>query len=156
MDPVAAPPSRSGLVSFIAWMGIIGGGLGLLASLAVLARPTLAGVAFLLGAASSLVTSLGLRARREWARSGFIYVLVYTTLMGFVAALRFHMPQLASFSQSAGTAPPLTQEQLDSMASQMRPILLGAAIAGAVINGLLLAYFSSRKIRREFDPESAV
>jgi peptidoglycan biosynthesis protein MviN/MurJ (putative lipid II flippase) len=156
MDPASATPHRSGLVSFIAWCGIIGGGFALLGGLTFsLTQPSLRSLAYLLAAIAVLTTSLGLRNRREWARVGFIYSLVYSTVMGLVGALTFHLPQLADVQPTPGPAPAITQAELDAMAQQMRPLVLGAAVVASVINLLLIAYLSRPRVRREFDAESA-
>jgi len=147
---------KSGFVSFVAWFGIASGAAGTLGCLALLpALPSSRMVIGLLSSAALLSTSLGLRARREWARQGFILVLVYTALMGVVGALRARAPRLSDIA-AAGVAPPpgVTQEQLDALGPTIRTAALVAAVVGIVVNGLLILSFCSKRVRREFDAES--
>lgn len=141
---VAEPPvERSSLVTAIAWFGILGGALGTASGLGLmLAAPSVTNVAVLVGAASTLYSSIGLRARREWARVGFMFVLGVTAVAGIFGAVRFRMPRM--------NAPGFTPEQVDMMVRQMRPMMIGTAVLGAIINALLIAHLSSDRVRREF------
>jgi len=149
-DVVEPPGRRSRLVSSVAWFGIVGGALGTLSGAGlVLAAPTLTNVGVLIGSACTLYSSIGLRARHEWARVGFMFVLAVSGVAGIVGAMRFRMPPLTVLGPS-GT-PTLTPEQFDAMAGQLRPLMIGMAVVGAIVNALLIAYFSTQRVRSEFD-----
>jgi hypothetical protein len=135
----------------MAWMAIIGGALGSLGmSLTVVSQPSVTTGVILFDCVCSLITGLGLRARREWARRGFIFVLAYSALMGIVGAFRVRFPAVSDLPQPAGSSPSLTQEQLDAMTAQMRPVVVVMAFLSAVVSALLIAKLSSQKVRDEF------
>jgi FtsH-binding integral membrane protein len=148
---------RSRFVSIVAWLGIISGAFGTLGSISfAVAQPGIRSAIFLLSTVALFVTALGLRARREWARQGFILVLAYTAVMGIIGARTTRPPRLSDYPSYPGvTAPKLTQEQLDAMWSSMRTSMLVMAVMGAALDGLVILAFSSKKIRREFGAESA-
>jgi hypothetical protein len=148
---------RSAFISIMAWLGILSGGFGVLAFVVFLVvQPAFTSAVGFLSSGAALVTALGLRARREWARQGFIAFLAYSSLMAIVGALRWHVPQLTDFKVPPGTAAPaITQAQLDALAASARGPLLVMAGIGTVINLLIILKLRSRRVREEFD-ESAV
>jgi len=153
----AQPARRSGLVTFFAWMSIIGGAFGVLGSAPLLlAQPSTGTIVLLVDALCSFTAGLGLRARREWARRGFIFVLAYSALMALVGAYRFRLPAASELpTRPGGSAPALTPQQLDAITAQMRTPFLVMAFVSALICGLLIAWLCSRRIRYEFNPEMA-
>jgi len=151
VDLEEPPVSRSALVSVVAWFGILGGAMGTLSGLILmLSAPSMTAVSVLVGGAATLYSAIGLRARREWARVGFMVVLAITSLAGIIGALRFRIPGGITVSP-AGGAPAMTPEQLNDIVHQMRPMMIGMAVVSAIVNALLIAYFSSQRVRREFD-----
>ena len=153
--PTRAP--RSGFVSVVAWLGILSGAFGTIGSASLLLwHPGLRILVALLSSLAMLITSLGLRRRREWARQGFIVVMCYSAVLGIVGALRYRPPRLSDFTASGATLPPgVTQAQLDAMFSDARSVMLVMAAGMALIDALLVLKPRSRRVREEFDAESA-
>jgi hypothetical protein len=148
---------RSRFVSIVAWLGILSGALGTFGAIwFVVDQPGVRAVVFLLSCAGALVSALGLRARKEWARQGFILVLAYVAVMGVIGALTVRAPRLSDFPGNPELpAPNVTQAQLDAMWSSGRTSMVGMAVFGAVLDGLIILAFCSKRIRREFSGESA-
>lgn len=144
------------MLSFIAWMSIISGALGVLATAtAIFTQPSLGTSVIFFDAVCYFITGLGLRARREWARRAYLFVLAYSSVAVIMGALRFRMPSAAALPRQPGASSPmLTQEQLDAVGTQMRPMMLILACASVVMSGLLAAWLCSRKIRAEFNTET--
>jgi uncharacterized membrane protein HdeD (DUF308 family) len=117
---------RSTLVTVIAWLGILSG-IGTVSSGALMlaAVPGLRGFGWLTGGVLALITALGLRRRREWARRSYIGVQLFNCANFFV-----HM---------RGTP------------TAVRGGLLVMAIGYTAINGIIIAYLCSRKVREEFE-----
>lgn len=137
------PARRSRFVTLIAWFGIVSGVMGSVTGcLFVVTEPGLSSLVLLLSAVASLVTSLGLRERREWARRGLIAVLGYAIVMGCYGALRTPLPQ--------GLAAQLPPDELAAMTTTMRRAMVGGAVIIGLVNGLIIARLCSRRVRREF------
>jgi hypothetical protein len=148
----AMPPhvTRSSFVSLMAWLGIISGALTAVGTcFAVVTHPTLPMLVGFLSGVATLATSLGLRQRKEWARIGFIGVIAYSTLMGFVGAARIRMPELSQFGATGG----IGQEQVDALMPTLRATALVGAIVVALFNVLIILKLSSRTVREEFGAE---
>ncbi len=79
------PPPKSKFVTVVAWLGILSGASVTFSAVAGMAfeRPSPGLVAALVGGVSAMVAGVGLNQREEWARQGFMFVLVY----GMVGAL---------------------------------------------------------------------
>jgi len=148
---------RSTFISGMAWLGIVSGALTTLGSCPfLLSRPSIAAVVGFLSGAATLATSIGLKQRREWARLGFIGILGYSIAMGFGGAWRLRMPSLSEIAAAGGAPPPgISQEQLDALASSMRPAVLVGALLVGLINALIIARLCTRRVREEFGAESA-
>ena len=152
-EPALVYRPRSRFVSFIAVLGILSGGSGVLAfGKFVLLHPTLRNIAGLVGALAALVTAVGLWNRRDWARQGFIWVMACSTIMGSVRVLR-HLPGV--FLAAGGAKPQLSQDQLDLGTITVWIITFAAVGTGILINLLIIVGLRSEKVRREFDAESA-
>ncbi len=148
----AMPPhvKRSSFISVMAWLGIVSGALTALGTcFAVVTHPTFAMLIGFLSGVATLATSLGLRLRKEWARLGFIFVLAYSTLMGFVGAARIRMPDLSQFGAAGG----IGQEQADAFTPTLRATALAGAVVVALLNVLILLKLTSRPVREEFGAE---
>ena len=153
-EPALVYPPRSRFVSFIAVLGILSGGSGVLAfGRLVLLHSALRNVAGLVGAPAALATAVGLWKRRDWARQGFIWVLACSTIMGSVRVLRLLRP--AASLAAGGARPHLSQGQLDLGTITVWIITFAAVGTGFLINLLIILGLRSAKVRREFDGESA-
>ena len=145
---------RSRFVSFIAVLGILSGGFGVLAfGRLVLLHPALSNVAGLVGALAATAAAVGLWKRQDWARQGFIWVLAYCTIMGSVRVLR--VPRPALIVAEGGASSQLSQGQLDLGAITVWIITFTTVGIVALINLLIIVKLRSEKVRREFNAESA-
>ncbi len=145
---------RSAFVSFIAVLGILSGGSGVLVfALFAVMHPSLQNLVGLVSCIAALATAIGLWRRREWARQGFIWVLAYSTVMGFVGVLR--SPRAAEIFEASRVHADLSQAELNFMTNSMRIVALVMSSIVALINLLIILKLRSRKVRREFDDESA-
>jgi len=151
MTPTLPPHvTRSSFVSFMAWLGIISGALTALGTcFAVVTHPSVPMLIGFLSGVATLATSLGLRQRKEWGRLGFIGVISYSTLMGFVGAARIRMPELSQFGATGG----IGQEQVDALMPMLRATALVGAVVVALFNALIILKLSSRAVREEFGAE---
>jgi len=137
MAPQAA--TRSRLVSGIAGVGMLGGAVLLLwFEGQVLTDPSVHSALGLLGALGMLLTSLGLKERRERARQAFIAVLAYWTLLSIVTAARKIVPGLSS-----NATPP-----------EARRLWLEWSAVLVVVEALVILKLRTRRLRQEFDDES--
>ncbi len=135
---------RSRVVTIIAWIGIVSGVLGTIASgMVALSAPDLATILWLASAVAGLVTSIGLLVRREWARRGLIAVLGYTVAMGFLQVIIVPLP-----AQLAGQVP---DDVLQEARAGVRAAMLASALVFGAINGLIIAKLCTRRVREEFD-----
>jgi hypothetical protein len=148
---------RSTFISGMAWFGIVSGALATLGFCSfLLSQPGIAAVVGFLSGAATLATSVGLRKRREWARLGFIGILGYSIAMSFVGVWSLRMPNLSEMAAAGGAPPPgISQEQLDALASAMRPAALVGALVVGFINALIIAKLCTRRVREEFGAASA-
>jgi hypothetical protein len=151
LPPANARPVRSTFISIIAWLGILSGAMGVIGSCAfLLVHASVAGFIGLASGAVALATALGLRRRREWARQALVAFLGYSTLMGFVEAVRFRLPQLSSFTAAGGVPPGVTQAQLDAMAASAHSTALTGAAVFGLLNVLIILKLCTRRVRAEF------
>lgn len=140
--------ARSTTVTVIAWIGILSGVWGCVMAVSlVVMSPSVAALLWLATSAAGLVTSLGLRERREWARRGLIAVLGYTTVMSFVGILRVELP--------ASIAGQVDQATLEEAAAAARGALFAGAVVLSLINGVIIAKLCTARVRAEFDAEAA-
>ena len=136
--PTLPVSRRSAFVPILAWLGILSGGLGGIRLLfTVASHPTWHALVGLLSCCATLAASLGLRARREWARQGFIAVIAYYSALAVTNVLRL---------QAHGDA-------LTGVARTFLLVMLGFFL---VINLSLVWELCSRRVREEFDAKSAV
>jgi hypothetical protein len=117
---------RSTLVTVVAWLGIFSG-IGTLASGAIMvaAMPGVRGFGWLAGGVLGLITSVGLRRRREWARRSYIGVQIFNC---------------ANFLYRIAGIP-----------AGYRGGMLITPLAFTAITGLIIAYLCSPKVREEFE-----
>ncbi len=128
IEPLLRPRRRrSKFVTVVAWLAILSGASLTLSSASTIffERPTVGSVAALVGGVSAMIAGAGLNQREEWARRGFIFVLVYGILAPLVEALGGHMRITAA---------------------------VGFLMA-LVINGWLIDKLTSPGIRAEFDDQ---
>jgi hypothetical protein len=87
----------------------------------------------LVGSVVSLLTSIGLLRRREWARVAVVWFLglsAVTAFAGLVVQWR---------------------SELDAVASELRVAMVVMFVLLAAVNGLIIAKLSSARIREEFE-----
>ena len=124
-ESATVAPRRSGLVSLLAWLGILSGlGATVMGVAMVSARLELASISTLGGGVMALVAAIGLKRRRNWARLSYIGVQV----IGIVRILTLALAQ-----------------------SQARTAVFTGVLVYALINGLIIAYLCSPSVLEEFD-----
>ena len=150
----AAARRRSAFVSVVAWLAIVSGmmttlysALGTIAG----ARPMLLGS--LVGGLAAIVTGVGLRRRREWARRAFLVVLAYASLSSFAAVplVRYRLERQLASGPRGAPPPPITHEQVNQVAANLASIQLFWAVAFTLVGGLFFWRLCTRAVREEFD-----
>ena len=145
--------TRSRFITGLAWFGMVSGAMASLgACLMCVVSPSLGNLVFLVSSVGTLVTSVGLRNRREWARRGMIALLAYSTLAGLLGAIRTRAPDASALTgdPSLGVA----QADLDAAFGALRPVFIGGALVIGLLNGLIIVKLCTTQVRAEFAAEA--